>query len=83
MNLNLFNTHTLAGRLEIIWARGNFIANRGRRGYRIELYDLGSFFAEIWYNPENDYISLVRGFTSKKALEPYITQVDLMEMFDW
>ncbi|WP_299757973.1 hypothetical protein [uncultured Pontibacter sp.] len=83
MNLNLFNTHTLAGRLEIIWAHGNFIANRGRRGYRIALYDLGSFFAEIWYNPENDYISLVRGFSSKKALEPYINQVDLMEMFDW
>ncbi|WP_266204566.1 hypothetical protein [Pontibacter kalidii] len=83
MNLNLFNTHTLAGRLEIIWAHGNFIAYRGRRGYRIELYNLGSFFAEVWYNPENDYISLVRGFTSNKALEPYITQVDLMEMLDW
>ncbi|TPE44229.1 hypothetical protein FJM65_08690 [Pontibacter mangrovi] len=83
MDLTFFNTHTLAGRLEIIWAHGNFIAFRGRRGYRIALYDLGSFFAEIWYNPANDYVSLVRGFISKKALEPYINQVDLMEMFDW
>ena len=82
MNLNLFNTHTLAGRLEIIWAHGNFIAYRGRRGYRIALYDLGNFFAEIWYNPENDYVSLVRGYKSKKALEPYLHQIDLVAMLD-
>jgi hypothetical protein len=83
MNLNFFNTHTLAGRLEIIWAHGNFIAHRGRRGYRIALYDLGNFFAEIWYNPENDNISLVRGFKSKKAFEPYLNQIDLLTMLDF
>jgi len=83
MTLSQFNTHSLAARLEIIWEHGNFLAFRGRRGYRIALYDLGSFFAEIWYNPQTEYISLVRGYESKKALEPYLAEIDLMEMFDW
>jgi hypothetical protein len=83
MNLTLFNTHSLAGRLEIIWATGNFLAHRGRRGYRIALYDLGNFFAEIWYNPENDYVSLVRGFTSSKVLETYVNKLNIVEMMDW
>ncbi|MFD2247156.1 hypothetical protein [Pontibacter ruber] len=83
MNLTLFNTHTLAGRLEIIWAHGTFLAYRARRGYRIALYDLGNFFAEIWYNPESEHISLVRGFSSKKALEPYLNQINLLEMLDF
>ena len=83
MTLSQFNTYTGAARLEVIWELGNFLACRGRRGYRIELYDLGSFFAEIWYNPATEYISLVRGYESKKALEPYLTQINLLEMFDW
>lgn len=83
MTLSQFNTYTGAARLEIIGELGNFLAFRGRRGYRIALYDLGSFFAEVWTNPETDYISLVRGFESKKALEPYLTKINLMEMFEW
>lgn len=83
MNLTLFNTHTLAGRLEIVMAHGTFLAQRGRRGYRIELYDMGDYFAEVWYNPYNDFISLVRGLGSKRALEPYVTKIDLMEMIYW
>jgi hypothetical protein len=83
MTLSQFNTYTGAARIEIIEELGNFLAFRGRRGYRIALYDLGSFFAEIWYNPETDYISLVRGFESKRALEPYLTKINLLEMFDW
>jgi len=80
MNLSLFNTHSLAGRLEIVWAHGTLLAHRGRRGYRIELYDMGNFFAEVWSNPQTDYISLIRGLDSKRALEPYVTDINLLEM---
>lgn len=82
MNLTLFNTHTLAGRLEIVWEHGTFIAQRGRRGYRIELYCIGNFFAEVWANPETNIIGLIRGFNSNKALEPYASKIQLMDMFE-
>ncbi|MEJ8803475.1 hypothetical protein [Pontibacter sp. H249] len=83
MNLEFFNTHSHAGRLEIIWAHGTFLAQRGRRGYRIALYDLGNFFAEVWTNPDTDYISMVRGYKSKKALEPYLAKISLESMLEW
>ena len=80
MNLSLFNSHSLAGRLEIVIAHGAYLARRGRRGYRIELYDMGNFFAEVWSNPQTDYISLVRGLDSRRALEPYAASIDILEM---
>jgi hypothetical protein len=80
MNLTLFNTHTLAGRLEIIWAHGTYLAQRSRRGYHIELYDMGGFFAEVWSNPANDFIGLIRGLKSKRAMEPYISNIKLLDM---
>lgn len=83
MDLTLFNTHTLAGRLEIIWAHGTFLAERGRRGYHIELYDMGEFFAEVWTNPETNFIGLIRGLASKRALEPYVNKINLLDMICW
>jgi hypothetical protein len=83
MNITLFNTYSLPGRLEIIMAHGTFLAKRGRRGYRIELYDMGNFFAEVWSNPETNFISLIRGLASKRALEPYTTEINLIEMIYW
>lgn len=80
MNLSLFNSHSLAARLEIVRAHGTFLAHRGRRGYHIELYDMGNFFAEVWSNPQTDFISLIRGLDSKRALEPYVTSIDILEM---
>ncbi|MCJ8167138.1 hypothetical protein MKJ04_20020 [Pontibacter sp. E15-1] len=80
MNLSLFNSHSLAGRLEIVWAHGALLAHRGRRGYHIEIYDMGSFFAGVWSNPQTDFISLVRGLDSRRALEPYVTSINLLEM---
>ncbi len=82
MTLSQFNTYSVAGRLEIIWDLGNFLAYRGRRGYRIALYNIDHFYAEIWYNPETEYISLVRGFESNRVLESYIPKIDVLEMLD-
>jgi hypothetical protein len=83
MSLTYFNTHTLAGRLEMIWAHGTFLAERSRRGYHIELYDMGGFFAEVWTNPETNFIGLIRGLANKRALEPYVTKINLLDMMCW
>ena len=83
MSLNFFNKHTLAGRWEMIWANGHLLAERGRRGYRIQLYDMGDFFAEVWSNPETHIIGLIRGLANKRALEPYTNKINLMDMICW
>jgi hypothetical protein len=77
MDLCQFNTYSKAARFEIVWEHGNFIASRGRRGYRIELFDLGSFLAEVWFNPQTNVLALVRGYESKKALESYLEKINL------
>jgi hypothetical protein len=83
MSISFFNTHTLAGRLEMIWAHGTFLAERRRRGYRIELYAIGDFFAEVWTNPETNFVGLIRSLASKRALEPYTCNINLLDMMYW
>jgi len=82
MDLSLFNTYSTAARFEIVWERGTFITYKGRRGYRIELYDLGNFLAELWFNPETNVLALVRGYKSKKALDTFLDQINLKKMFN-
>ncbi|MBB6612420.1 hypothetical protein H7F15_15340 [Pontibacter sp. Tf4] len=82
MDLSLFNTFSTRARFEIVWEHGIFIAYRGRRGYRIELYDLGNFVAELWFNPETNVLALVRGYKSQKALDPFLDQINLKKMFN-
>lgn len=83
MSIRFFNRHTLAGRQEMIWAHGTFLAERSRRGYRIELYAIGDFFAEVWTNPETNIIGLIRGLATKRALEPYTTGINIVDMMHW
>ncbi|MBC5772563.1 hypothetical protein H8S95_00675 [Pontibacter sp. KCTC 32443] len=77
MDLTQFNTYSTAARFEIVWEHGTFLAYRGRRGYRIELFDLGNFLAEVWFNPQTNVTALVRGYQSKKALELYVGKINL------
>ena len=79
MDLSFSNNHSLAGRLETVMAHGAFLAHRGRRGYHVDLYDTGNFFAEVWLNPQTSFISLIRSLDSKRALEPYAAHIDILE----
>lgn len=80
MELYDFNRYNLAQRAAIIWEKGQFLAFRHRGDCRIFLYAMGKFFAEVWYQSENNQIESVRGFKSTACLEPYLELVDLSEI---
>jgi hypothetical protein len=44
---------------------------------------MGDFFAEVWTNPETNFIGLIRGLASKRALEPYVNKINLLDMICW
>jgi hypothetical protein len=60
-----------------VWQQGRFLAIRSEFSCSVVLYHLESFFAEMWYSPENNQIALVHGFKSRKLLEPYLGTIDL------
>ena len=74
MYLNLFE------KAEIAWG-GVFIADRKDRNDIVQLYLLGNFFVEVYFNFIDKEIITVVPFTSSKLLEPYYTDIDISSLF--
>jgi hypothetical protein len=77
MDLYRFNYHNYAKRVALVWEHGTFIDFRDVGDNRIILYDMGRFFAEIWFDSDMNEVILVRGFRSIQCLEPYLETIKL------
>ena len=77
MDFYAFNCLLREARAELVWQQGRFLAIRQEMSCSVVLYHLESFFAEVWYSPEDNQIALVHGFESRKLLEPYLDTIDL------
>ncbi|WP_337070740.1 hypothetical protein [Pontibacter sp. 13R65] len=82
MDFYAFNTLPRDTRAELVWQQGRFLAIRTEMGCSVVLYHMGSFFAEVWYSPEDNQIALVHGFKSYSILEPYLELIDLQELME-
>ena len=80
MNLYQFNFYSLDKRAEMVWKHGSFLAIRHDGGYSVVLYHMGEFFAEVWYSSANNQAHTVRGFKSRKLLEPYLELIRLEDL---
>ncbi len=65
---------------QYIWDNGTYLAYCRDAGTYRNLYHLGSFFAEVWYDPEANQISRIRTFTSRACLEPYLLNIMLQSL---
>ena len=82
MDFYQFNFQDIAGRAALIWEQGNFIDIREERGCRIGLYDMGKFFAEIWFDENKTAIKMVRGFKGFNCLDLYLELGDLDKLLE-
>jgi hypothetical protein len=80
MNLNTFEKLLLEERLQLVWNEGNQLAIRFGRKHNVCLYHLRDFFAEIWYDPQEKNVSMVRAFTSNQCLEPYLNHININQL---
>ncbi|SNC62147.1 hypothetical protein SAMN06265337_0613 [Hymenobacter gelipurpurascens] len=73
-----FRQLDLTDQLAITLMEGTFLATRfGEEGDTINLYHMGSFFAEVYYDPEVNYLHHCRSFVSSGPLEHYTEYVKL------
>lgn len=56
---------------EYVW-QGTYLDMRTEDSYRILLYNLGEFYAEVFYNAKTNEIAYIKGFKANSHLVPYM-----------
>ena len=69
-----FNTLTDNEKADAVW-QGSFLADRVAGGLAIQLYSLGSFYVEVFYDPQANNIMRFEAFTTSSSLVPYLAQI--------
>ncbi len=55
--------------------QGNFLADREENGLIVQLYSLGKFYGELWYDPLANKVLRHRAFEDTLQLTPYLAHI--------
>jgi len=80
MNLFEFSLLHEPEQADLLHREGCFIGKRKNILYNILLYQLDTFYVEIYYLKHRQQISRVRCTSSMKILDPYLTQIPIEEL---
>ncbi len=80
MTLYQFNAFLDDEKTARIWSEGNFVADTKDKDFSILLYQICSFYVEVYYNGQENSISKLRSFSSTSQLEPYLTNIDISDI---
>lgn len=74
--LTLYNFNVLPEneKANAVWS-GTFLADREEDHLKIQLYNLCSFYVEVYYDPDANKILRFRAFSSRDQLTPYLAQI--------
>ena len=72
MHFHEFNILSFKEKSILIFSQGNYCGLREYYNYKLNLYSIDDFFAEVWYNPENNNIEKIEAVNDTKILDRYI-----------
>ncbi len=55
--------------------QGEFLADREENGLRVQLYSVGKFYAELYYDPMANKMLRWRAFEGTQQLAPYLAHI--------
>ena len=70
---NLLNDHLKA---EAVW-QGTFLDNRREGEYMVQLYSVGNFYVEVFYDQQINRIVHFRSFRTIRLLAPYLKKIKI------
>ena len=92
MELSIFNQLTCTNQRDLILEHGELLAARIVNNCTVCLYDMKTFFSEIWYEPRQSHIALkhkmllnprfssIHFFDNENCFEPYLNHIDISEI---
>jgi hypothetical protein len=67
-----FNGMDEKARAEAVFTEGVYVDDRDEGGLKVQLYRLGSFYVEVFYDVAANRITRYRSFRSPGQLAPYV-----------
>ena len=80
MTLAEFNKLKTEEQQKAVLRQGVFLAERKDAPLRMMLYDMGSFYVEVFFLSRYNKVAWFNGFTSTKKLEPYLKKIDVSSL---
>lgn len=77
MTLYQFNSLNEMQQADELWEKGVHIAERPEGDFELLLYQIDSFYVEVWYQRVDNKIKKIRSFSSINALEPYLKNIQI------
>ena len=83
MTLYQFNALDETEQHEAVWNDGVMVGHKNDGEHRIVLYQLFSFYVELFYNIEYNVLSKLIAFSDTEMLDIYLQQFSLDELKSW
>jgi len=64
-------------KIELLYKQGVYIGKRKEGTVTVLLYQLNSFYAEVFYKKYRCYVTKIHCFSSTAFLDPYLTEIDV------
>jgi len=81
MTLYQFKMLNETEQAEVVWASTN-IGQRPDHEHTILLYQVDSFYVEVYYHRENNAISRMRSFSNPDQLDPYTMHINILPLLN-
>lgn len=81
MNLRVFKKLPMGQQAACLATHGNFLAERAEDSFRLQLYALGDFYAEVWRVRDEEHILFIHLFQHPAGLSEYLARIRLPEVW--
>ena len=81
MTLYEFNMLEKEDQHSAVWNYGTHICERIEGPHKLILYQIFSFYIELYYSFEDNRLTKLRSFSSLKCLDPYLAYIDITNLY--
>lgn len=81
MTFQSFNLLNQDQQQKLILKRGSFLDERTLGPYHIMLYQLSSFYVEVYFVTSSGKSAFFRSFQTTEGLQPYLDNIDIQGLF--
>jgi hypothetical protein len=80
MKMYQFNCLDEVRQIEMLWSTGVLVDSRQEGFYKILLYQIDSFYVEVFYQYFQGKLVKLKSFTDTDLLEPYLTCINIASL---